>query len=270
MYNLLFWVGIQLLLLWLLAWVTLTYRNRRLFKLLFFPSVVLEGLLRILACALSATRVKQISFFEDRRPFITEDRSRIPYFGPMIFLLVWLVVLFTGFYLWATTEPLLNAHAVALPHVDPDALSRGLVHIDSRAYLRELSTLVASTPWQFWQVWFFGYVIIGSFPFFALNFRQVQQGFLLIVIVAILTAAISYLGVRPGFLSRGWYIAHWVLPECFRVYSFFVTLLALCVALHLVTRLFWEGLQALVLRTRASRRRSPERPPDRKLAHTRS
>ena len=102
MYNFLFWVGIQLILLWLLALTTKSYRNKRAFKFLFFMPLLLEGAARSISCFLSTVQVKKVDFFENDKPFLTEGNSRVPYIGPVVFLAIWFALLFIGFYIWTT------------------------------------------------------------------------------------------------------------------------------------------------------------------------
>ena len=85
MYNLLFWIAFQLLLLWVLTRLARPYRDKRFFKLLFFPSALLESVFRLIACCFSARNV-DVHFFENNKPFLKAGKSRILYYGPVVFL----------------------------------------------------------------------------------------------------------------------------------------------------------------------------------------
>ncbi|MBI4585422.1 MAG: hypothetical protein HY717_15525 [Planctomycetes bacterium] len=160
MYNLLFWIGIQLLLLWLLEKMTQDYRNRKGFKILFLPAVLLEGLLRLLACFVSAKPVERIEFLEDQKPFLNDGKSRIPYFGPLLFLMLWQGCFFAGFYSWSSKIEGLNAYTLTLPHVDAWAVSQGYLHIDARSYVSGLKALLEFTQWTSLELWFYLYLVI--------------------------------------------------------------------------------------------------------------
>ena len=87
MYNLLFWVAVHFTLLWVLERITRDYRDKKAFKIIFAPCVILECLHRVLACCLCAAPVTKMEFFEDGKPFIIGGKSRVPYLGPAVFLL---------------------------------------------------------------------------------------------------------------------------------------------------------------------------------------
>ncbi len=257
MYNLLFWIGIQLLLLGLLENMTRDYRNRKAFKVLFLPAVLLEGFLRLLVCFVSAKPVERIEFLEDQKPFLNDGKSRIPYFGPIIFLTLWQACLFASFYSWIGKIEALNGYTLTLPHVDALAVSQFYLHVDARSYVTGLKLLLAFTRWTSPELWLFLYLVIGLFPFFSLNFRQVKEGAVIVLLLGLFTAAVNYFGFRPGFLSRGWYISKWVLPEFFDVYSLFLTLLGFTVLLHGTVRMALRSLRAWAARAAARSQKPP-------------
>lgn len=237
MYNLLFWISAQAILLWALGELSRDYRNKKAYKLVFLPSALFEGLLRLTACCFSSLRVKSVDFFEDDWPFAEEGTTRIPVLGPVAFLLMWLGGFYICFMLMATSIDSFSVHATTLPHVDPVVISTGVVKVDARAYLAGVDAFLAETDWGSPWVWFLIYWTVGCFPYFGLAFRHVRCGFLVVVLLAVVTFAANHFGVRAGFLSKGWFMTYWVLPEHFRVYSLFVTLLGWTVCAHIVGRL---------------------------------
>ena len=99
---------------------------------------------------------------------------------------------------------------------------------------------------------------VGAYAVLALGFWLLFQAFersnilsgiaggaLIIVAAGFLTFSLGYLGIGPGFLSRGWWLRWWILPDSFRVYSFFVTLMTLTLITHV-------GVNAILVATGAS------------------
>lgn len=248
MYNVLFWFGVQLILLWVLARTTRTYRDTKTYKMLFFPAAFFEGLLRLLACCVSSVRVKQVDFFEHGRPFAREGGARVPYIGPAVFLTFWLGVFYLVFRSWATECSGLDAHALALPHIDPVAISAGAIEIDARPYLAGIKSFVSRTAWNSWKVWLLLYFVVSSFPFFGVSSRHLRWGFTLIAALGALTFVANYFGIKPGFLSRGWFLTYWVLPDYFRLYSLFLTLLAFTLGMHAGMQTAWRALRSTAAR----------------------
>ena len=247
MYNFLFWVTVQLLCLWLLNSLTRHYRNRKLFKILHLPSLLVEGTARLAACFVAAKPVEKIEFLEDQKPFLSDGKSRIAYFGAGFFLVAWQMLIFLAFYSWITSIESFCTYPVTLPHINADAITQGFIQFDARSYLQELKNLLLYTPWSSIELWFLLYLTIGVFPFCALTAEQLKGGLVIVSLLGLFTTAMDYLGIRTGFLSRGWYLTRWVLPEFFSVYSFFLTLLCLTLMAHFAARIASRGAQALLL-----------------------
>ena len=265
MYSFLLWLTITLFLLWCLTHITAQYRDRRFFKLLFLPCVLLEGGIKLLACALSGVAVKEVRLVEPNKPFVTTAKSRVPLVGLPLWVIVWLGVFYATFHVAVTQTTALNAHTTALPELDPAAISQGFVKVDGRSYLHGLRVLWSSTIWSAWELWLIGYFLVGSFPLFAVSWKHVRAGLAVIGVAGLLAACTMYAGIGPSLFSRGWYFSQRVLPSHFRVFSLFVTVLALTVLLHLGAQLLWRAVQISVANfgsgaTRRSRQKRASQP----------
>lgn len=264
MYNLLFWIGLHLLFLWFLARITAPYRDKTWFKAVFAPSAALEALVRLLGCGLSGKGVEGMYFFRNQKPFLQDGRSRVPYLGPLVFLLVWQGLAYYAFSLWATAVGACDAFAMTLPHVDPEAVSAGVLRLDFRDYVLGFLSFWRGLDTGSGHTWLFLYVVAGSFPFFAVRFRHVLLGVLLIGVVAFVTFSLGYLGFGPTFLSRGWWLRWWILPDEFRVYSLFLTLLFLTLTGHAALQLVWQGLCKMTRKSPSGRGRKTQKAAARK------
>lgn len=257
MYNLLFWTSIHVLLLWTLTRVTRAHRERRTYKLIFVLPLLLEGLHRLVASFLSAGKIEEIAFFEDGKPFMKQGASRIPYVGGCLFVLIWLASLYLSFRYWALGTPGFAPLAVTLPHVNPGEVAGFVVQIDARGYFGGIGDFFAATDWTSWQVWLLLYSTVGLFPFLALDSRLVRYSALVIAAFAIGTAVLILLGAH---VSLDW----WVLPEFFRVYSLYVTLLAFTLLGHLLVSLVRGSTSSRSesrsrARSKGSQRREPQK-----------
>jgi hypothetical protein len=243
MCNLLFWIGFQIVILAVLERVTRGYRDRTWFKAVFAPAACFEGLCRLLACAISAKAIDGMFWFQDKKPVVQDGKSRIDYVGPVIYLIAWLGFAYLGFRVWAfSVGEAFDVYSIVLPHVDPVEIANGVVAFDCRAFYDGFVAFWQGFDRVSWQGWLFLYVIAGAFPFQAVTFKHVQCGALIIAAAGFLTFSLGYLGIGPGFMSRGWWLRWWILPDTFRIYSLFVTLLTLTLITHIGVRLAWQGL----------------------------
>lgn len=246
MCNLLFWIGFHLVVLSLLEKVSRGYRDRTWFKIVFAPGACLEGLARLLACAISAKSVEGMYWFQDNKPLIQDGKSRIDYLGPVLYLVAWLGLLYLGYRFWAiNASTTFDVYAIVLPNVDPVQIVNGVVSLDFRAFCDGFVAFWQGFDRTSWAGWLFLYVIAGSFPFQAVKFNHLKCGALMIAFAAFLSFSLGYLGIGPGFLSRGWWLRWWVLPDTFRVYSLFISLLSLTLVAHVGVKLAWQGLGQL-------------------------
>lgn len=264
MYNLLFWISIQLLLLWTMQWATRTYRNRRFFKLAISPAVLVDAQMRLGCCCVGGRTVTEVAFFDDGKPFLREGPSKFQYFGQILYLLLWQGGAFYLFQYLATGLTALDAMSLSLPHVDPGKLSQGVVDVDAREYLEGFRYLLNTAHWGDWKLWAFLYFMAAFFPCLSIDGKQLRWGAVVVGIVALITAAAIFMGLRPGFLSRGWWLNWWVLPDFFRVYSLYVSLLAVAVVGHVTVRLTWLALcqQARASVQRMAKKKEKEKKPE--------
>jgi hypothetical protein len=242
MYNLLFWILVQLVLLHCLYWIARGYRHRKLMKAIFLPALVLESFFRMVACFVSGRPVQRLALLEDGAPFLCEGRSQIPHVGELFFLVLWQGSVYLTFHLSAPGIESLDPYAVELPDVEPHRIPAGVVDIDAEPYWAGVADLWHSCDLADWRLWVFVYLMLGVFPYLAINTRDLLRGVLVVAGCALVTFVAQYLGIRPGFLSRGWWLAWWILPDCFRIYSLFFTLLAFTVATHLGALLVYRIL----------------------------
>ncbi len=242
MYNLLFWVSIQLLLLWALNWATRTYRNRKLFKLAISPALIIDSQLRLGWCCITGRSVKEVAFFEDRKPFLKEGPPKTIYLGHITYIVLWQVCAFYLFHQLATGMSQFDSMAMALPHVDPVEMSEGVFAVDAREYLEGLQVFWQSLSWDQWPLWAFLYLMGAFYPCLSIDFHQFKWGALFVGAIALFTACFIFLGIKPGFLSRGWWLNWWILPDFFKVYSLYISGLVVAVVAHVTVRMSWLAL----------------------------
>ncbi len=250
MLHLVAWVAIYTLVLWAVGGLIKPWRDRTWFKMLFLPGTLVAALIQSISALLCFGSVKEVHFFRDGKPFLEFDKSRIPYLGGGLFVLLSHAVLFTGFFFAASqleTAGLVDAHAVVLPNLSPLDLLEGEVELSAGPYFESVVAWMQTLVDQPVSSAIFVYAVLSLFASMSMAGAEWRRGAVVLSAIGFVCYAGVWLGVGFSFFSRGWRASWSVFPEWWEVFSLFVTLAAL-------TFVFFVGAKmALACCARASK-----------------
>lgn len=205
--SLLFWILFLTLVLLGLHGTTRRFTPLRSVKIVFLPGVLLAIASRFLACALARAPLKAVNFPWRAGPPVEHEEPKIPVLGwlslALIPFLSGIVVTLT---LRAILVPALRSR-VSLPAMEPNF---GAVFT-----FLEIALLIARNAGSFnvqelasgWRLFLFVYLGFSILLYSAPLFEEWKRIAGLIVVMTLFLGILDYLGLRAGFLSRGWYIS---------------------------------------------------------------
>ncbi len=172
-------------------------------KLIFMPGFALDAVLRLVACLLSGTKVRQLNLLR-RGPSIETDPSPIKHIGPAIFITTRLFLIFAGLYCFLASYPDLVESTLHLPIYDPEELSQGRFEREPLdQFFQQLQRLPAQLKVHRLHGWIFVYITVSLVIAASLSAKEYLAAIYTIVIFHLLGFGCSWLGVTFGFLSRG-------------------------------------------------------------------
>ena len=230
------WLGIWALILWGIGHLRLNLLVRRWTKIIFLPGVALEAFVRMLACFATGTPIEKFRPFADGQPFLRTGRCPVERIGvPITMAIRMMLTWFFALVLLKLTVPAFTECGFELPtflyHREGIQGSGGgyLGALPELPYALQLDTVIG---------WFAVYTLFALALATGLSAREFFAAIWGWGGVLGLTYLVSWLGVRLEFMSRGWFLRSWYLPECWAAFSLLVTLSAIAL-------LFLMGLHSL-------------------------
>ena len=218
--------------------VTRRFTPLRTVKLVFLPGVLLAILSRSLACGLARAPLKEVNFPWRAGPPVAHGKPKIPVWGGLCLALVpflsgTLVILA----LRALLVPTLRCQISLPDNMEPNV----------RAIFTSLETVlgIARSAGSFnlqelpkgWHLFLFFYLGFSILLYSAPLLEEWKRMAGLILVLTLFWGILDYLGLRAGFLSRGWYIG-WAYGQAARdALAFLLTCAVL--ALLLVASTYW-------------------------------
>jgi hypothetical protein len=205
--SLLFWLLFLTFVLLGLHGVTRRFTPLRSVKLIFLPGVLLAILSRSLACGMARARLRAVNFPWREGPPVEHGEPKIPVWGWLCLSLVpFLSGAFVILVLRALLVPGLRCR-ISLPESIEANVSAVFIFLDiALGIARNAGSFnLHDLPkgWHLFTFFYLGFsILLYSGPL--LEEWKRMAGFILIL--TLLLAILDYLGVRAGFLSRGWYI----------------------------------------------------------------
>jgi len=182
--------------------------RRRAFKALFLPGVLVAIVGKLLACALSGSKLQEVNFpWREGDPAKPEE-SKVPIWGSLCQALV---PVLTGAAAVLIAREILVPELIGrieLPDLEthPSAIA---VFLDTcRQILGDLTAMAnAGELWR-WQMALFGYLSFSILAFTSPTWKECDRikGHFFAAVLSV--AAVGWLGLKVGFLSRGWYIRY--------------------------------------------------------------
>jgi hypothetical protein len=170
------------------------------------PGVLVVVASRVLACSLSRAPLRSVNLPWRPGPLVVHDKPAIPVLGPVLLALVPLFIAMTVVVMTRShLAPDLACHA-ALPPVEPHAQAVGALVGTSAEVLCAVDDLAVSEPAHRGASLAFLYlafsVLVCTAPTLA-EWKVMAATFGSFILVG---AGCNYLGIRAGFLSRGWFL----------------------------------------------------------------
>lgn len=236
MSDTLIWIGIWALLLWGVGSLRQGLLVKRVSKLLFLPGVLVEALIRALACKITATPIEKWSPFGEGEPFLRTGPCPVRRVGVPITMALRMSLTFVfTFALLKFAVPELPESTFGLPtflHHPKGIQGSG------GGFILSLGNL---------PVWLSLHKALGLTLVYILFSLMLATGLSRLEFFAALwgwaglfglSTLGSFMGIQFGFLTRGWFIRRWYLPECWSSFSLMVVLSFLALlfvgALHLL------------------------------------
>lgn len=236
-------------LLWLAIWSTMLLgigmlRGRahetRAAKILLLPGVLLDSVLRAVSALVTVTPIERFSPLAHRRPGLETGRSKLGAAGVVGDVVLRLVLLVAICYYWAFDLPAFLRSGFSLPFLDPASVREHGIHWPSFArFWQELAQLPALLEVHEIGSMLLCWAIAGALFFGGLEAREWLASQAAIVTCALVGLGFGWLGVKFGFLSRGWYISAFYVPEVWSTLSLVVLFSAAIVLFLGVLRVFF-------------------------------
>ena len=219
------WLGVWTLLLWGIGNLRLNLMVRRFTKIIFFPGLALEALIRAIACVITGTPIEKFRPLDDGTPFLKTGKCPVQRIGVPIAMAIRMTLTFiAALVLIQMAIPDFSGSEFGLPtflyHPEGIEGSSGVYFLDLVHLPQHLNL---ESPWAW----------LAIYTLFTLALATgLSTGELFAAIwgwggVFVISSAFTWLGVKFSFLSRGWFIERWYLPTCWSTYSLLVTLTAL-------------------------------------------
>ena len=216
------WLGVWTLLLWGIGTLRLNLMVRRPMKIVFFPGLALEALIRCVACFVTGTPIEKFRPFDDGTPFLKTGKCPVQRIGVPIAMAVRMfltfIVALVLIHVWIPTFtdsgydlPTFLYHAEGIAGSIPEFFERcaavpehlALGSVMTWVTLYVLFTLALATGLStgelFAAIWGWGGILA-------------------------LTWGFGWLGVKFSFFSRGWFIERLFLPGVWTSFSLMVTM----------------------------------------------
>ena len=204
------------ILIWLAGWSVLLWgvgllrgnlHRRRVVKVIFFPGFLLDSVLRGLAALMTATPIKRFSPLAEGRPLLEEGRSPIRQLGPPASIAIRFFLLFTCVYIALQIYPDFLKSGFTLPLLDEATVTRrGVSWRSLPLFLGGLRDLPGELQLGSVGSIFGLYVLISALVAAGFTPREFMTSMYLWVTLYLTSVVTSWLGVKFGFFSRGWFI----------------------------------------------------------------
>lgn len=240
-------------LIWVAIWSTLSWTagmlrgkllTRKWIKLLLLPGILVDIVLQMIVCMLTATPIQKVSLFKEGKPPLELGPSKLGALAACVGVtvkgLLLLVVAFTAL----SWFPNFLESGFALPLIDSDTIQSGELNWQSfdafwLALSRLPEQLAVDTVGGFLVV----YSVLGALFAGAICRREWLAWVASWSALFALCWIGQWLGIKFGFLSRGWFIQVLYVPKFWSAFSLLV-LATLAVVAVLATARAIQGTLA--------------------------
>ncbi|MEM7261291.1 MAG: hypothetical protein AAF488_04820 [Planctomycetota bacterium] len=220
-------------LLWLACWSTLLFfvgmllgraGDTWLVKLVLAPGLLIDSVLRLLACFASGTKIRRVNVLRTG-PLLETGRPPIRHIGPAVFVTVRLLLLFVLLYLILENFPDELDSPLYFPTINPATTEQEALEPHSlKALLDQLRMLPEALQLQRAHGWLFAYVAVTTLLATRLTKGDWLASLYTVLVLHAIGWAGAWLGVTFGFLSRGQLIGIFYSEGFWSAFSLLVTL----------------------------------------------
>lgn len=204
--------------------------RRRSIKIMLFPGMIVDGVLRAISCLLSATPITRVSFLGGDRPLLETGKSLLGPLGACVNVVVRCsLLLVAGFILLTYFPDFLNSR-FALPLIDEETIETGVLAWHSFPdFWEQLQRLPQQLTVQSLASALLLYTFMTTLFFAGMQHREFVWIGAAWLAALCLGVAGGWLGITFGFFSRGWFIQILYVPQMWSAFSL-VVLATACVA----------------------------------------
>ena len=219
------WLGVWTLLLWGIGTLRLNLMVRRKMKVIFFPGLALEAIIRSIACLVTGTPIEKFRPLNDGTPFLKTGKCPVQRIGVPISMAIRMTLTFLlALILIQIAIPGFTESDFGLPTFlyHPDGIQGS-----SGGFFRSFVDLPEHLALNTLISWFALYALFTMALATGLSTAELFAAMWGWAGVFSISWVFTWLGVKFSFLSRGWFIERWYLPDCWSCYSLLVTMSAL-------------------------------------------
>ena len=219
------WLGVWTLLLWGIGTLRLNLMVRRKMKILFFPGLAVEAAIRSFACLVTGTPIEKFRPLNDGTPFLKTGKCPVQRIGVPIVMAIRMTLTFlVALILIQIAIPGFTESKFGLPTFlyHPDG-----IHESSWGFLSDLIGLYEHLSLEKVMSWVALYTLFTLALATGLSTAELFAAIWGWAGIFCLSWVFTWLGVKFSFLSRGWFIERWYLPDCWSCFSLLVTMSAL-------------------------------------------
>ncbi len=268
MFHVLSWLAVYSGLLFGLNRAVGPFRERRWFKVLFFPGTLLAALVQAVPARLCVAPSFEVSLLGEGRPAFDFKEGRVPCLGGALFLLLSQALLYTIWLILAGELDLvacLDAGGLNLPAFHLRDFLQGRSGIRSGDYFERLGIVLRVSALHPLIALPVLYLALGTFASLRLDGKESLWALVVLSFLAALAEVGESFGVGFSFLGRGWWARALYSSQWWAAFSLYLTLAGLCLGAYLFLRLLLEGA-GLARGLFPGKRRRPRKAGDRARA----
>lgn len=217
------WMGIWSTALLAIGMLHTPLVRRRSVKLLLFPGMIVDGVLRTIGCLASATPIERVSPLSGERPLLEQSKSFLGPLGACIAALVRCSLLMVAAFLLLTYFPEFMDSGFALPLIDEDTIETGILAWHSFPdFWEQVQALPAQLSFRSISGALLLYTLIATLVFAGIKKQEFFWLACTWCAALFLGFAAAWLGIKFGFFSRGWFIQILYVPQMWSAFSLVV------------------------------------------------
>ncbi|MGE3164548.1 MAG: hypothetical protein AB7O52_06565 [Planctomycetota bacterium] len=205
-------------------------------KLVFLPGILVDIVLQSVVCVLTATPIQRVSLFAQNRPPLEYGKCKLGPLGLCISVTLKGLLLLTGTLFLVGGSGFLES-GFALPLIDEATLEYGEIQWGSVSrFWSSVATLPDLLALTTWSGVLAVYTVAASLVAGGIRRNEWTAWAATWAALFVVVAVGQWLGVKFGFLSRGWFIQVLYVPKLWAAFSLLVFLTIVLVGAFALVR----------------------------------